>query len=479
MGRTGTWNENNIPTFPGSYHLLKMYAEERIAPGQKGNYAVIVTGDWGPVNELTYVKNSKKLRDLFGTNKEHSAYKLGEIALLGLPRKLYLYRMASSTAKQGKLDIKGTTGTESEETISLATKYATDRKLMVTITPSTSKDNAYNIIITENSKELITLFDITGTAENMVKQINNYRDNNYIVAETNSISTEDIKLNPISSQLLTNGSNGIEDLTIDDYVKALENIEKDKSINALSTGNFTGENYEDLTLTWLDENNSKGNKLILYIGTDDDVNINSVIKQANNINRPSVQLWASRHMRNGVFYSRAESAVYYGALDTGLDLRKSLGNKTTIFDEELEKYSIDEQDELYENGIMFTETDDGVVKTVDDKNTFTIYEGKENESLTTTRFVKFSNGVEEDTANALNRDYRSDLINIATDIDTTIAALGTYFDIYVDAKIIKPEYTIGVDDELQESAKKDELFWFYEVEYVDVVKKFLGKGIYR
>lgn len=475
MSGKGIWSDTEKPILPGAYNIMEALAKARIERGQKGVFAVPVTGNWGPVRKLTEVEWDKDLIDLFGSDMNYDAYKLGRLALLGQPRILYLYRMTDGSEKQGLLVLKGE---EDKEIITLLTKYPSNREFQVTVAPSVSEENHYNISVYEDSRELITFYNVGGTPAEMVEYINKYDGNIYIEAASNNKEETIAKLNSIVGEKITGGNNGIDNLTMVDFINTLSDIELDSSINALSTGSVTGDAYMTSLISWIDRNNKEGNKLLLYTGVPDNYSLDETITFAKQTNNKHVQVNYSSHEMDGVSYSRAESAVYFGAFDTGLDQRKSAGNKVTPFDDVNEKLKKTDKEKLYKSGVFYTELDeDKVVKTVDDLNTLTKYGQNENEIFSNMRFMKFANGLEEDLQRALNKDYVSEVLQEENDIETTLGAISKYFEIFVQANIIKPDYEIYVDEARQKNAKKNELFYAYEFEYVDVIKRFYGRGI--
>ncbi|WP_023976309.1 phage tail sheath subtilisin-like domain-containing protein [Clostridium beijerinckii] len=465
----GNWSETNKPTLPGFYNRFKTIAENRVTAGTDGVLAMPVKANWGPIKTVTSVADESDLIDKFGS--ENTAYKLGRLALLGQPKELLLYRLVDGSEKVAEITLKDN-GSSPVDVIKIQTKYPTTRKFNITLQTNLIDSTQKDLLLFEDSKQIITIPGLSGKIEDIVSQINSNSENEYLVAEKIKDSTNG--LSSIVNQALTGGNDGSENTDNEAYLKAMTAFEG-YDIDGFVLDGISDTSLQASAKTWTDNQKENGNDFCLFVGGSVDIDLDEANLNSKKLNSLNVVNIGDALYYDGVLYSAAEVAVYIAALSIGIDLKESVCNKKTIFSKMKTKHSKTERAAALKAGTLVFDEQDGSVVIVDDKNTFTEYTDEKGEVLGYIRAVRFINTVDKDTTlNGVK--FEGNTLNNPTGQLSVISALKQYFETFENEGIIDSDFTVEIDKALQATAKNDEFYWKWNANYINVMKKIFGTG---
>lgn len=465
---TGNWNEKDRKKLPGFYNRFQTKAEERLGSGIHGIVAMPIKSNWGPTRKVFNVKDEKELKKIVGDNSEFTGYKLGRLTLLGQPKKLMLYRLTDGTEKIASVTLKDT---EQNDFITLETKYSTDRKFNITIKPNLIETDKKDVVFYEDTKPLFIINAIYGTADDIVEKINSNVENNYVIAKKLANSTG--VLESIVNTPFTGGNNGTNNITIQHYLDAMSEFEKYK-VDGFCLDGVTDSSLHNAVKEWIIKNKELGINVIAFLGGAKEEKIEQANTRSKQFNYENIVNVYGNGIYEGVRYTPAEIACYIAGLATGQQLKDSLCNQKTIFEDVEPKLSTKEIEDALEAGTLVLSTDDNDVIVVDDVNTFKNYTDDKSDVFGSIRAVKFINAVDTDTA-IKRKDFIGKVPNDDTGKTLILCSLKKYFETLANEGIIK-DFTVEIDKELQAKAKSDECFWKWDATYVDVVKRIYGTG---
>lgn len=473
---TGTWDERNRPIIPGWYNRFKNKALERIGTGIHGILAMPVKANWGPIKEVVSIAvNSnaeKKLKQAFGEDSNYTAYRLGRLALLGQPKELLLYRLADSNAAIASLTLNNSEDTP-KEFIKIETKYPTTRKFNVTIKTNIEDDTKKDFIFFEGTKQLFSVSAISGTADEVAALINESSNNSYIIAKKASDSATGTLSNIVNLEL-TGGNDGCAGVTNQDYLDAMEVFEG-YEYDGFTLDGISDQALQNSVKTWIKKNETEGKRIISFVGCRENDSIDQANSRSKEFDYEGVVNVGTKGHYDDTWYTPAEVAVYIAALATGQGLGESICNAATIFDDVSPRLSRSEITETLECGTLVLTYDSGDIVVVDDVNTFKNYTDEKTKVFGNIRATKFMNAVDSDTA-IKRKDFNGKVPNDDTGRALLIAALKKYFETLSEARIIKNDFTVEIDKELQAKADADEVFWNWDATYIEVMKRIYGTG---
>ncbi|GAA0735705.1 phage tail sheath family protein [Clostridium oceanicum] len=469
---TGTWNEKDRKNLPGFYNRFKTKAEERLGSGIHGIVAMPVKSNWGPVKKVFSVKDLKELKKLVGDNSDFTAYKLGRLAILGNPKELLLCRLTDGTEKTETLTLKNE---DQKECITLETKYPTDRNFNVTIKPNLIEIDKKDFIFYEGTKALFTINALSGAVEEIIKKINSNVENNYVVAK--KVADVNGVLESIVNIPLTGGNNGISNVTNQNYLDAMSEFEKYK-IDGFCLDGITDSSLHNAVKEWVIKNKELGINVIAYLGGAKEEKIEQANTRSKQFNYENIVNIYGNGVYEGITYTPAETACYVAGLATGQQLKESLCNQKTIFEDVEPKLKAKEIEYALAAGTLVLSIDDNDVVVVDDVNTLKNYPDDKSDVFGSIRAVKFMNAVDTDTA-MKRKGFVGKFNNGDTGRTLIICALKRYFETLAKENVIDKNFTVQVDKELQETAKPEEFFWKWDAKYLDVIKKIYGTGYVR
>lgn len=475
---SGHWSETDRPIRPGFYNRFKAAALARIQMGKRGIVAMPVKANWGPGKEIVRITSEKTLIDNFGDDMNYTAYRLGRLTLLGQPKELLLYRLVDGDEKPATLTLKAKISTADTDVIKLETIYATTRDFNVSIEPNVVDETMVNIVLYEGTRPIYEFGKLKGTATEIVEAINEDKENRWLTA-TNLVidNTDPIVLNSIVSTEMTGGNDGTSGVVAADYIDALTAFEGRK-INGLALDGVTDQAIHTSLKGWLERVRKAGKKTRVYLGGTAEETISEANDRSRNINYEGVANVGVGGILDGREYTPAETACYVMALSEGQDMKESVCNQTTVFQDVTKHLAHEEIEETILAGTLILRYDDGAVLIEDDINTLTRYGQDQNEIWGYIRAIKFLDMVDEDTSFTGNRQYVGKVLSGRTGQLAVLSALKQYFEVLQTGELIE-DFTLEIDEELQNSAANDEFFWRWDAKYINVMKKIFGTGYIR
>lgn len=294
----GTWSETNKQIIPGFYNRFKWMAENRMTQGTQGVVAMPVKSDWGPMGRVTSVSIESELKKMFGSNSTLSAYKLGNLVLLGQPSELLLYRMGDGSEKAASITLKDTAGTPAD-VIKLETLYPTTRAFNVSVKPDIADETLTDVTLYEGTGQLYT-FKVSGSISEVVEQINGDSENIWLKAT--KIADGNDTLASIVNQPLEGGSNGIENITNENYVEAMSAFEQYK-INVFTLDGIADTALQTTVQAWIDRNKAVGYDVIGCFGGSSSTSIDAANTQSKAFNDECVVNIGNGGIYEGVTYT--------------------------------------------------------------------------------------------------------------------------------------------------------------------------------
>lgn len=468
---SGTWSETDRPIRSGFYNRFKAAALARIQMGKRGIVAMPVKANWGPAKEVVSITSEPSLINNYGSDPNYTAYRLGRLALLGQPKELLLYRLTDGSEKVAEVTLKNTSDANA---LKLETKYPSTRDFKVTVRPSIVNEEAKDIVLHEGTRLLYTFTGLIGTMDEVVEAINGNEDNKWLKAT----KVANGPLADVVTQALTGGNDGTAGVTNEDYINAMDKFEGYK-FNGFTLDGVTDPALHTSVRSWVKRNRRNGKKIRAYVGGE----LNESINDANN--RSKAHNYEGFHnigstggVLDGVTYTPAEVAVYVCALGEGQDMRASLCNQVTIFNDVTTHLSDEEITSSILSGTMVLRYDDGAVVIEDDVNTLKRYGEDQNETWGFLRAIKFMDMVDEDTSFTGNRQYVGKVLNGETGQIALLTALKLYFETLQIGQLIE-DFKVEIDEDLQKNAANDEFFWIWDAKYINVMKKIMGTGYIR
>lgn len=465
----GTWNEKDRPSIPGVYNRFKTKAKEA-ANGIQGILAMPVKANWGDVGKIISITSLKDLENVFGKDSNYTAYKLGRLALLGNVKELLLYRLTDGKHKIGSIKLLDTDSTES---IKLDTKYPTSRAFNVTIKSNILDANKNDLIIFEGNKQLLTI-GLKGTQEEIINSINNNLENDFVVASKINDSTA--TLEPIVNQPLTGGNDGCTSITNESYIKALEEFER-YTIDSFVLDSINDEILQETVKAWVVKNKEQGNDFTYFTGGKENQSISEINEKSKSFNHENIVNLGNSGIYEGIKYTPAEVSVYFASLAASQNIKGSICNAKTIFEDVEPKLSPTEVKACLAAGTLVLDTDDKDVVVVDDVNTFKLYSDEKDKRLGFIRLNNILNRINKDTA-LKRKDFVGQNANDDSSQVNVICALKQYFETLITEGVFS-EINVEIDTELQAKAEADEFFWKWDAVYVDTMKRIYGTGYVR
>lgn len=462
----GFWSDTDKPIRPGFYNRFRAAALARIQMGKRGVVALPVTASWGPANEIVSITSEQKLIDTFGKNSE--AHVIGRLALLGQPKELLVYRLD----KEDKLSATLKDATKANEVLKIETYYPAAKEIFNSVKVEADILNTGGYIITAQVGTLSHSIKVKGTAAEMAAQINADKGNRLITAT--AIGT-DSTLDTVQATMTTTETAGA--ITTEDYLKAFTAFEG-RNIEGITVPTTDSAVITSL-IGWATRLNKNGEHFRVYIGAEKADTIDAALTQARQVNNELVHLIGQSYTLDGVEYEAKHAAAYFMALGEGLDLRHCMTNHNTPFTDVAPRLSHEEIEEALLAGVIVSRVEDGTVIIEDDVNTYKRYEEGHNEIWGNLRAIRFMHMIDEDTANTGNRQYVGKVLNSDAGRLAILSALKMYFETLELGEIVRPGWTVEIDEERQKLALSDEFYWRWDAEYINVIKKIFGTGIIR
>lgn len=472
---SGFWSETDKPIRPGFYNRFKAAALARIEAGKRGILAMPVKANWGPVETIVSIITEKDLCTKFGSDAAYSAYKLGKLALLGQPKELLLYRLADGTEAAASITLKDTTEVP-VNVLKLDTKYPTTRAFNVTVRSNIVDANKKDIVLYEGAVQLYVFSALTGTIDEIVAAINNNQENLWITA-SKVVAGNGILANVVN-QALIGGNNGTAAVTNEKYIDAMSAFESVK-FNGFCLDGLTDSALQTSVKSWVERNRLNGKKIRAYLGGPVEETMVEANNKSKTFNYEGIHyVGAVGGILNEVEYTPAETACYIAALGEGQDLKESLCNAATAFENVTVNLTDEEIKSALQSGTIVLRYEDGAVVIEDDVNTLKTYGVDQDDTWGYLRAIKFMDAVDEDTSSTANTKFVGKVSNNKTGQLALLSSLKQYFETLENVGLIE-DFDVTVDEALQANAKNDEFYWVWNAKYINVLKRMYGTGYIR
>ena len=164
-----------------------------------GICVAVVTGNWGPINEVNVISNGDDYTRLLGTSG--SGYDVVTEMFAGGANSIVICRVGTG-GKEATLTLKDASSS-SADAITVTAKYVGARELSITVKDSLTEDGVKNIIIFDGTKKLES-FSIS-SAEEITAAVEALSKSSYVVATKKASGTGKLAL--VSQAKLAGGSN--------------------------------------------------------------------------------------------------------------------------------------------------------------------------------------------------------------------------------------------------------------------------------
>ena len=468
----GTWSETNRPKTPGFYNRMVQLARQT-AKNISGVLAMPVKSDWGPTRTVIEVKDSQELKHKFGVNMNFTAFKLGNLALLGNPEKLLLYRLADDSAAKGTASLSNSEVSPAV-VMNFETLYPSARNFKLSVSSNILNSSNKDISLYEGTNLLGKVENISGTLQDVLDIINKSTIGDYVVGKLVDGATG--TLADVSSVEFTGGNNGTTSITNDDYITAMD------AFRSYEFDGFTLDGVSDPALVetvkgWGEDCKKEGLDFLIFESTNE-ATLNAANQKSKGYNSTLMHNGFAKTLSyDGVDYTMSEAMVHIAALALSKNLKGSICNEKTIFTDVQPRLNRSEVDSALEAGTIVLTMDkkSGKAVIVDDVNTYKDYEKKEDEVLGNIRANRFINTVNKVCAVKAEDDFEGQVTGDETGHTIILSGFKNFFDEWKHLGIISG-YTAETDEENQSKAQTDEYFWKWSADYVNVTKRIYSTG---
>ncbi|WP_121615213.1 phage tail sheath subtilisin-like domain-containing protein [Virgibacillus halodenitrificans] len=464
----GEWSPTEEKVLAGFYMRFISAARKLISPSPRGIVAIPVKANWGPVNQVVDIVEEGGLINNFGkdTGGDFTAYTTVNLAILGQPSKILVYRLADGSEKKAAITLTG--GTTPADALKLETVYPTDRNFNVTVRESLEGAGKQELILYEGTEQLST-YSFSNVDE-AVAQIN--ADNVYITAN----KVADGPLTVVSNQAFTGGNAGTTTITNEEYIKAMTAFEA-KTFNAFALDGPAAADLQTTVVGWVKRLRSQGKRIMAFLGgslaDDKDPTIGN--ERSKSFNHEGVINVTVSGELGGKLYPSGDIAAYVAGLTTSQSLRESLTFANTPFTDVQPALTIEQRAEAVKSGSFILFEEEGVVKCERGINTLTSYGENQDPSFSKIKLTRLKDSIDTDLSNLATQQYVGKLANHADGQAALLSAIKAYFETLA-PDLITPDFIVQKDEELMKNAAKDQFFWEYYVTDVDNMEEIYGTG---
>lgn len=312
----GTWSNVDPPQRSGLFVNIDTVAPVAPAANADGSVGVVLTADWGPVNEVVDVTSPPEASAMYGPDSTAawviSHAMTGEnSADRGGASRVRVYRAATSFAAFATVDLANSAGSPATA-ITLSSLYKGTRGNSFKVTVSTNAvDNTLKDILIYEGTRLMESYTALDPAEiqDIVDLIN---DQSSLITATTGATSD--ALDNVSSASFSGGNSG-STLTGTEHTAAQSAFEavggfSAFAVHGLTDGTVTG-TYKD----WTDRLNSEGKTFVSVFGGSEGESTTTAITRTNSIDSPyCVNLWGDLLIDDTVYSSSQMTARVAGII---------------------------------------------------------------------------------------------------------------------------------------------------------------------
>ncbi|MCP1135541.1 phage tail sheath family protein [Paenibacillus polysaccharolyticus] len=479
----GTWEQTNRPVLPGLYMNFQAAASSSIQAGSRGTVVVPVKANWGPVDTFVEVSSETAIERTFAANAldNGTAYASLKLALLGGPKKLLAYRVASSAAKAATLTLKDGGGAD---VLQLDAKYPGDRAngFYVTIQPGVIDNTKFEVRLFEGNRMLYALLTAEITAEGLAKEINADEQNLWITAQAIGEGTGEVA--NVSGAAFKGGVSGNDALTNAEYI-TLQGALEGEQFDVLALDHAADAALLASFAAWVKRVRSEGKPVMAVFGgsTADDTSASAAQKAATRsltLNQEGVINVGTGVRLGDAFYSSAQTSAYVAGLIAGQRLNESTTYAATPFDDVTRRWTRAEQEQAVQNGVFIFFHDGRLVKALRGVNTLVTPAAGQNNAWKKIRSIRVMDAINTDLQRSAEDTYIGKVNNTEEGRQALIGAMKAYLALLAQSNVIEAEgYDVVLDPAYYGDApvlkpEADQVFLQWNVKLTDVMEQLFG-----
>ncbi|GIO36202.1 hypothetical protein J41TS12_10630 [Paenibacillus antibioticophila] len=479
----GNWSPNDMPVLPGLYMNFVAAAGNAIEPGARGIVVAPVKAHWGPVGEFVEVSDEAAIKELYSEDETGgaTAFTTLYLTLLGGPRTLLAYRIASDAASPATASISNT-NTTPEAALRLTAKYPGDRGngFNVTITDSLAVPGTKELKLYEGTKLLRTISIGTGDVEAAGQAINDDEGNKWIVAS----KLADGVLADVSGLALSGGDSGISGISNADYVAALAAFEG-QEFHVLTLDGVTDAALQSSVVAWTKRVRSEGKGIIVILGgsaTDDKAAdaVSKAVARSAGFNYEGIVNVGSGATLADKKYSSAQVAAWVAGLIAGQSLSQSTTYAESPFDDVTRRWTRSEQEQAIRGGVFLLIHDGRKVKALRGVNSLVTLQLGQNKSWKKIRAIRVMDAINSDLQRTAEDVYIGKVNNTTEGRLALIGACKEYLRTLAQSNVIEGVgYDVILDPTYYGSApaitpESDQVFLRWNARITDVMEQIFG-----
>lgn len=472
-----------MPVLPGLYMNFVAAAGTAIQPGARGIVVAAVKAHWGPVGQFVEVSDEAAVKELFSEDESGgaTAYSTLYLALLGGPRTLLAYRIASDSAAAATVSVNNT-ATTPVPALRLAAKYpgARGNDFNVAIADSLAVAGAKELKLYEGTKLLRTISIGNGDAGAAVQAINEDTGNKWIVATKLADGT----LADISGAALTGGDSGISGITNADYVAALAAFEG-QEFHVLTLDGITDAALHSSVVAWVNRVRGEGKGVIAVLGgsaaedTASDA-VSKAVSRSAGFNHEGIVNVGSGANLGDKSYSSAQVAAWAAGLIAGQSLSQSTTYAESPFDDVTRRWTRSEQEQAIRGGVFLLIHDGRRVKVLRGMNSLVTLQLGQNKSWKKIRTIRVMDAINSDLQRTAEDVYIGKVNNTEEGRLALIGACKEYLRTLAQSNVIEGTgYDVILDPTYYGSAPAitpdpDQVFLQWNARLTDVMEQIFG-----
>lgn len=477
---SGNWDATQMPALPGFYMNFISAALAAIKTGARGTVAMPIRAHWGPPKQFVEVIKEGEIYKKFGAEGNGASTDCLKLAVWGLPKKILVYRLVSSAAKQSELILKDSASTN---VMKLKGKYPGERgnDFKIAVRTSPTDESKQEVVLYDNTKAIM-VFTAAGV-DAMVAAINNDTENEWIIAEKVAAGNGTFALLGTAAAL-TGGDSGISGIVNQDYLDWLDACET-HAMNIMVLDGVDDASIQTSFAAWIRRVRTEGKFVMGFAGGSaaDDVASNAValaMARAAGFNHEGVISVGVGLVQDGVSFSSAKSACYAAGLAGSLKLKQSLSYAPVSFDDVTRRWTKSEMNTAVNNGVFLFIHDGRIVKVLKGINSLLTLRQDMNNTWKKIRAIRVMDAINDDLQVTAEDNYIGKINNTAGGRALLIDVFKAYmrllamdgviedtgWDVLLDPNYYGKTATLTPDP--------DQVFTMWDARITDVVEQIFG-----
>ena len=475
----GAWSLTEAKVRPGFYVNFEAAALASITPGARGILAMPVKANWGPKKQVVEITSEKELIDTYGIDvaANLTAYTCIRLALLGGCKTVLGYRLVDGSEVKGTITLKDTTAVP-VDVIDLITRYESARAFKATVRANPVDANKQDIVLYEGTQLLYTFTFTTGAGgvDNAAAAINSDSGNKWIDAVKKAAGNG--VLAAISSQSLAGGNAGVTTITNTHYIDAMTAFEA-RQFNAFILDGATDASLQTSVKAWVERLRGEGTKIVAYMGgtAADDADIATANTRSAGFNYEGVLNVGTGANLDGTNLSSAQVACWVAGKACGQQMTESLTYADSPFDDVIPRLTNNQIIAAIQSGTIVLVHDGQKVKNEKGINTLTSLRTGQNNQWKKAKAIRIMDAIDTDLQKAGRDNYIGKVINDEDGQAAVIVAIKKYFETLNKGRLIKDDFDVYIDPDLQPLAGADQFYFKWYCYIVDSMEQIFGTGI--